>query len=75
MSQSTYGLRYDEFGNTSEILVRSRGTRAMANNFINKGTAFSEQERLDLGLSGSLPPTVRPLDKQVLDSARKVVIR
>jgi malate dehydrogenase (oxaloacetate-decarboxylating) len=44
----------------------------MANNFINKGTAFSEQERLDLGLSGSLPPTVRPLDKQVLDSARKV---
>ena len=72
MSQSTYGLRYDEFGNTSEILVRSRGTRAMANNFINKGTAFSEDERLDLGLSGGLPPTVRPLDKQVLDSARKV---
>jgi len=44
----------------------------MANNFINKGTAFSEDERLNLGLSGSLPPTVRPIDKQVLDSARKV---
>jgi malate dehydrogenase (oxaloacetate-decarboxylating) len=44
----------------------------MANNFLNKGTAFSEQERSDLGLSGSLPPSVRPLEKQVLDSARKV---
>jgi malate dehydrogenase (oxaloacetate-decarboxylating) len=72
VSQSTYGLRYDEFGKTSELLVYSRGTRSMANNFINKGTAFSEEERLELGLSGSLPPTVRPLDKQVLDSARKV---
>ncbi|MCK4838789.1 MAG: NAD-dependent malic enzyme [Desulfobulbaceae bacterium] len=72
MSQNTYGLRYDEFGKTSEILVYSRGTRVMANNFLNKGTAFSEQERVDLGLSGSLPPSVRPLEKQVLDSARKV---
>lgn len=72
MSQNTYGLRYDEFGKTSEILVYSRGTRVLANNFLNKGTAFSEQERLELGLSGSLPPTVRPLERQVLDSARKV---
>ena len=72
MSQNTYGLRYDELGRTSEILVYSRGTRAMANNFINKGTAFSEGEREALGLSGSLPPTVRPLAQQVEDSARKV---
>ena len=72
MSQNTYGLRYDELGKTSEILVYSRGTRAMANNFINKGTAFSEEERVALGLSGSLPPSVRPLTQQVMDSARKV---
>jgi len=72
MSHNTYGLRYDEFGNTSEILVYGRGTGVMANNFVNKGTAFSEQERIELGLSGSLPPTARPLEKQVLDSARKV---
>ncbi len=72
MSQNTYGLRYDELGRTSEILVYSRGTRAMANNFINKGTAFSDAERATLGLSGSLPPTVRPLAQQVEDSARKV---
>ena len=49
MAQNTYGLRYDEFGRTTEILLYSRGTMAMANNFINKGTAFTEQERRQLG--------------------------
>jgi malate dehydrogenase (oxaloacetate-decarboxylating) len=65
-------LRYDEFGKTSEILVYSRDTGVLANNFINKGTAFSGPERVALGLSGSLPPSVRSPTKQVLDSARKV---
>jgi len=72
MSHATYGLRFDEFGATSEILVYGRGSRVLANNFTNKGTAFNEDERQKLGLTGSLPPTVRPLDQQVLDSARKV---
>jgi malate dehydrogenase (oxaloacetate-decarboxylating) len=65
-------LRYDQYGKTSEILVYCRGTRVLANNFINKGTAFPEQDRIDLGLSGNLPPTIRPLAKQVIDSTRKV---
>ncbi|MDF1577914.1 MAG: NAD-dependent malic enzyme [Desulfurivibrionaceae bacterium] len=72
MSHNSYGLLYDEFGGTAGILVYGRGTRVMANNFINKGTAFTERERFELGLSGSLPPAVRPLDQQVVDSARKV---
>ncbi|MFN2365003.1 MAG: NAD-dependent malic enzyme [Desulfurivibrionaceae bacterium] len=72
MSHNSYGLLYDEFGGTSGILVYSRGTRVLANNFINKGTAFTESERFELGLSGSLPPAVRPLDKQIRDSIRMV---
>ncbi|MFO7607511.1 MAG: NAD-dependent malic enzyme [Desulfurivibrionaceae bacterium] len=72
MSHNSYGLLYDEFGGTSGILAYGRGTRLLANNFINKGTAFTESERFELGLSGSLPPAVRPLDKQIRDSIRMV---
>ncbi len=32
----------------------------------NKGTAFSEEERSELGLSGLLPPLVDTLEQQVL---------
>ena len=32
---------------------------------LNKGTAFSEEERLALGISGLLPPRVHSLDEQV----------
>jgi malate dehydrogenase (oxaloacetate-decarboxylating) len=32
----------------------------------NKGTAFSEEERSELGLSGLLPPVVETLEQQVL---------
>jgi malate dehydrogenase (oxaloacetate-decarboxylating) len=63
---------YDEYGNTIEIRVNARGVVVHGNNYVNKGTAFSETERRDLGLDGSLPPAVRPLAQQVKNSLKKV---
>ncbi len=72
MPHSTHGFRYDEYGNTSEILLYASGMGVLANAYTNKGTAFTYEERKKLNLSGSLPPTVRPLRLQVKDSNRKV---
>jgi malate dehydrogenase (oxaloacetate-decarboxylating) len=72
MSHTSYGLRYDQYGRTAEILVYCRGSQVLNHNFINKGTAFTEAERLNLGLLGSLPPAVRSLTGQVADATRQV---
>lgn len=72
MSGHSYVLKFDEYGNTREIYVYSSGTSVAGNSFINKGTAFTQEERTALGLTGMLPPDVRPLTKQVENSRRKV---
>jgi malate dehydrogenase (oxaloacetate-decarboxylating) len=72
MPAKNYKFVYDEFGNTKEIKVHTRGHGVHSNNYVNKGTAFSDTERHDLGIDGSLPPTVRPLEDQVRNSLLKV---
>ncbi len=42
-----------------------KGNLLLENPGLNKGTAFSEQERLDLGLLGLLPPHIESLGTQV----------
>ncbi|KRN42210.1 malolactic enzyme [Fructilactobacillus fructivorans] len=42
-----------------------KGEEILNNPFINKGTAFTEDERKTLGLVGMLPPNVQTLDEQV----------
>ncbi len=41
------------------------GTALMANSLLNKGTAFSEEERDALGLRGLLPPRIFGMEQQV----------
>jgi malate dehydrogenase (oxaloacetate-decarboxylating) len=65
-------LKYDEYGNTREIFVYSSGMDLHCNSFVNKGTAFTREERDSLGLTGMLPPTVRGLEQQVENSRVKV---
>ena len=72
MPAKNYKFVYDEYGNTREIRVHTRGVGVHGNNYVNKGTAFSETERQDLGLDGTLPPAVRPLVQQVKNSLKKV---
>ena len=42
-----------------------RGSALLANPLLNKGTAFSEEERDALGLRGLLPPRVFTLEEQL----------
>ena len=41
------------------------GNALLENPLLNKGTAFSEEERIELGLLGLLPPHIESLDDQV----------
>lgn len=68
MSENQYGFKYDEYGNTSEILVYASGIEATSLSFVNKGTAFNENERKCLGLQAALPPGIRTIENQVYNS-------
>ncbi|WP_175638023.1 NAD-dependent malic enzyme [Metabacillus schmidteae] len=47
------------------IITTLKGKEILSNPFLNKGTAFTKEEREDLGLDGLLPPQVLTLDEQV----------
>lgn len=49
----------------NEIITTLRGKEVLSNPFLNKGTAFTKEEREELGLDGLLPPQVLTLDEQV----------
>ncbi|HHD63998.1 MAG TPA: NAD-dependent malic enzyme [Desulfobulbaceae bacterium] len=72
MSENSAMFKYDEYGNTREIYVYDSGTSIHANSFINKGTAFTFEERRRLGLISMLPPATRTLEDQVENSRYKV---
>jgi len=72
MSESQYGFRYDEYGNTKEIVVYASGVAATTLSYVNRGTAFNEKERTLLGLQAALPPSIRSLENQVYNSTRIV---
>jgi len=72
MSENSAMFKYDEYGNTREIYVYDSGSGIHANSFINKGTAFTFEERKRLGLVAMLPPATRTLEHQVENSRVKV---
>ena len=47
------------------IITTLKGKEILSNPFLNKGVAFTNGEREDLGLVGLLPPQVLTLDEQV----------
>ena len=71
MSTNLYRFKYDEYGNTREIIVYASGAAARSCSYINKGTAFSHEERKALGLEATLPPGLRNLDEQIASSRRR----
>jgi len=75
MSANLYRFKYDEFGNTREIVVYASGDSARSCSYINKGTAFTHDEREKLSLQATLPPGVRDLQSQVENSGMKVAAK
>jgi len=63
-----FDLKYDHLTKDKQkhLEVYSRGIEVLRLTALNKGTAFSQQERIDLGLEGLLPPVVVTLDDQVM---------
>jgi len=72
MSENSAIFKYDEYGNTREIYVYDSGSAVHSNAFVNKGTAFTFEERMRLGLVSMLPPSTRTLEHQVENSRYKV---
>ena len=72
MSEKSCMFKYDEFGNTKEIYLYHSGVNLHSESFVNKGTAFTDEERKKLGLIAMLPPAIRTLDQQVQNSRLKV---
>jgi len=68
MPHNSYRFHYDEYGNTKEIVVLTKGLGVYDNAYTNKGTAFTPEERDALGLHGTLPPSVRTLAQQIENS-------
>lgn len=65
-------FEYNKFGGTEKIIAEDSGFVLQHNHYINKGTAFTTEEREYLHLSGALPPEPRTLDHQILNSVIKV---
>lgn len=63
MPQSQYEVLPGSHG--ARVKVHVRGTAVLRNPRINRGTAFTHEERAALGLVGLLPSSVNPLEAQL----------
>ena len=72
MAANLYRFKYDEYGNTREIISYASGASACSCSYINKGTAFNKDERERLDLQAALPPGSRDIDAQIESSKLKV---
>ncbi len=60
-----WSTEHDGVTGEEYIAVDARGEPLLRDPFTNKGTAFTEGERADLGLDGLVPPAVSTMDQQL----------
>ena len=60
----TYSLKIDPLTNEEYIEVALRGQQVLNDPFLNKGSSFSEEERLSIGLSGLVRANVSTIETQ-----------
>jgi malate dehydrogenase (oxaloacetate-decarboxylating) len=61
-----FGLKIDPATGQPYMAVRQRGKALLLDPLTNKGSAFTERERDELGLHGLLPPAVCTMKQQLL---------
>ena len=62
----TFSIKTDPLTNEEYLEVYLRGRQVLTDPFLNKGTAFSEEERLSLGLNGLVRSCVSDIETQRL---------
>lgn len=60
----TYSLKIDPLTNEEYLEVSVRGQQVLHDPSLNKGSAFSEEERISLGLEGLLRPRLSDIETQ-----------
>ena len=65
MKKNNYDFTFGDFAETIGMDIYLKGPDILRYNFINKGTAFTEDERDKLQLNGYLPPRIKTLEEQV----------
>ncbi|MCK5099845.1 MAG: oxaloacetate-decarboxylating malate dehydrogenase, partial [Desulfobacteraceae bacterium] len=68
MKNINYDFNYGNFAETTGIDIKIKGPDVLRYNYISKGTAFSEDERDKLKLTGYLPPRIKTLEEQIKSS-------
>ena len=64
----SYSIKIDPLTNEEYIEVGFRGQQLLTDPFLNKGSAFTEEERIRLGLVGLLRPTISDIETQSVRS-------
>ena len=68
MKNRNYDFNYGNFAETTGIDINIKGPDVLRYNYISKGTAFAQDERDKLKLTGYLPPKIKTLEEQVQSS-------
>jgi len=70
MKNENYDFDFGDFAETIGMDIHLKGPDILRYNYINKGTAFTEDERDKLQLNGYLPPRIKTLEEQVQASIK-----
>jgi malate dehydrogenase (oxaloacetate-decarboxylating) len=64
----SYSIKIDPLINEEYLEVQFKGQQLLTDPFLNKGSAFTEEERIRLGLVGLLRPTISDIETQSIRS-------
>jgi malate dehydrogenase (oxaloacetate-decarboxylating) len=67
-NMKSYSIKIDPLINEEYLEVQFRGQQLLTDPFLNKGSAFTEEERIRLGLVGLLRPTISDIETQSVRS-------
>jgi malate dehydrogenase (oxaloacetate-decarboxylating) len=68
MLMKTYSIKIDPLTNEEYLEVEFRGQQLLTDPFLNKGSAFTEEERLRLGLAGLVRTSISDIETQSVRS-------